>query len=100
MKSNDKDDLTQHLARKADIEKELYRLTPMCPYCDRKMKQCIANRSGKPFWGCPVFPHCSGFRGMRPRGAHRRRRLRAELAEVMRRIAETTTGGPDPADDT
>ena len=47
------------------LASEYKRLTPRCPECGARMKECIADASGKPFWGCPRFPHCKGFRGMR-----------------------------------
>jgi hypothetical protein len=39
--------------------------TPNCPVCNRQMVRRVARRGsrrGRPFWGCPSYPSCTGTR--------------------------------------
>ncbi len=47
---------------------ETPREPPACPECGAQMVPKHRNRNGSPFWGCPNYPSCRGFRSWKARG--------------------------------
>lgn len=47
----------ERMATKYDIDLDK---PPLCPKCDNFMGLRISGSTGKPFWGCSMYPDCKG----------------------------------------
>ena len=60
----DTPELLALMKRKGEVQKELEDMRPCCPKCKRSMAYRYSSKTKKYFWGCPIFPNCTGLRNI------------------------------------